>query len=476
MATEQPAYLLDEQPLNLDGAPVVAARKSGTSGTAKVKPRADADAGDAGDPVLNLMDNPAPGSSKTKKASASGSVAPASAAKAEDAPQSGAQASIPGVRAGAKPTTAALHGLVQGLAHRFSRDGVEGELRRNVESQLQRYAGDVVLYAHNADRYRDLQRAKLLPSQQWQELKNKRGELERRAREVVDREGDRLLKQYGRRPLAERALLGLGAITRTEKELDRALEALRHLPNFPSRASFLELARGLRPTQVARVASSFMHGPAHAIDTFRNVREEREAESNIRRRLHLDELRALWTKRSPEIVALFERITRDWSPMQQAALRRALQAGKGVGEVYGEAVAKNAQARVASLTAAMARFAHEWDLARDPSVTTPLQEPGMRAAPVESQTQGEQSGWQETIDAPVDAAPLDLSDALDDGAEDDDDADEILVGEVDDVNEDADDENDDEDTDAAAPVAHAGRVVSPGPSPARAMPPPAKNS
>ena len=275
----------------------------------------------------------------------------------------------------------AVRGLVNGLAHGLRMEvPVERTLAENARREPTRYASNLVLYRHDPERYRALEREDRLPSRVWRKWGDAR--MPERLEFVHREHGAELERRYGDRPMGERAVLGLAAGTGHLEEVERGMDALRRRPDFPRRASFRYLVEGLPAGRVSQIAAGFLTNRQEAIEAYRRVRREHEHEETEKRALLLRDLVARWGQGGTEIVPMFERLSARYSPDQQVALRRALEAHDAVATdaLFQRIEDENAEARTKALEAAFVRYAEEWEASRDGSEQTPMQELGATMA------------------------------------------------------------------------------------------------
>ena len=293
---------------------------------------------------------------------------------------------IPGLGAVHAGTGGATKGLVHGVASQVIAGAADPRGGRTVDPKLVEvaqhaqknpaiYGADVLLKAHNPQRYAELAHAGRLPSHVLM-AHDGAGRLDEHLRDVHRRYGDELRQLYGDRPVPERAILGLAAAAGAHRDVERSIDVLHAHPEYPARTAFGEIVRDFRGPEVARVATAFRDpNPEVAVEAYRTAREGREAEHRAERRRILDRLRGEWAGGGPQLVPLFEGLVREWSPEQGERLRAELQRGGNIEALWEEIEDQNARARLASELAAFRRWHAEWEANRHPKVQTPLDEP-----------------------------------------------------------------------------------------------------
>ena len=293
---------------------------------------------------------------------------------------------IPGLGAVHAGTGGATKGLVHGVASQVIAGATDPRGGRTVDPKLVEvaqhaqenpaiYGADVLLKAHNPQRYAELAQAGRLPSHVLM-AHDGAGRLDEHLRDVHRRYGEELRQLYGDRPVPERAILGLAAAAGAHRDVERSIDVLHANPEYPARTAFGEIVRDFRGPEVARVATAFRDpNPEVAVEAYRTAREGREAEHRAERRRILDRLRGEWVGGGPQLVPLFEGLVREWSPEQGERLRAELQRGGNIEALWEEIEEQNARARLASELAAFRRWHAEWEANRHPKVQTPLDEP-----------------------------------------------------------------------------------------------------
>jgi hypothetical protein len=116
--------------------------------------------------------------------------------------------------------------------------------------------------------------------------------------------GPELVRRYGLRPIGERTLLGLAALTGAHEDLAQALDNLRRHAHSPARVSWQMLVHRLRPEEIARIAAEIVPGASveRAVEVFLAIRRERAARAQERPGAILRRIRTLWTKGDPALV------------------------------------------------------------------------------------------------------------------------------------------------------------------------------
>jgi hypothetical protein len=328
---------------------------------------------DAGEAVLRVG-SAAAGGKRSKAGRAIGGAASGAASGAALGAAAGSV--IPGIGTAIGTAAGAIAGLVGGLISSLSgSDPVEEKLKRLARRHPARYAADLVLYQHDADRYRALAHRHRLPSERWGRMEADRT-LARRLAHVHQKWGSQLANLYGDRPMADRVVLGFAAATGCAEDIAAALDALRMSPAYPHRATFRQCVVGLTSEQISRIATAFAAGPEAVTETYRAVRHEASEVASARRRELLQLLLRQWRYGGPRIVPIFERITRRYSPGQAQRLRLALDGrGGDIHATFHEIERANARLRIRQFLQAFTRWLIEWTRHHTQSAVTPFDEP-----------------------------------------------------------------------------------------------------
>jgi len=272
---------------------------------------------------------------------------------------------------------AIVHPLATQIIQRPGTDPKIVEIARRAQIEPTRFGGDLLIRAHNPNRYVELARDNRLPSQVWAEHEG-RGRLAEHLVGVHRQFGEVLERQHGHRPLGERALIGLAAGAGAHEDVVRALDALRARPTFPVRASFYRLVRGMPQADIARIGSTFLvpgYRPEQVVEEYRGVRERLEREHTGRRRELLRILRQRWAEGGTDLVPLFAQLTEGYSPDQVARVRLVLQEGADPTALFEAIEQQNMAVRLAADLAAFERNVVEWEQTHTGPVQSPLQEP-----------------------------------------------------------------------------------------------------